>query len=228
MWPRSLYRSVAWKALPPGPRAVYLELEQRFNGRNNGEIGFGVREMAACVRAHKDTVCKWFRELQRKGFIRVSCGSTFDTAKGHEATTWVLTRQNLGPGKIATWDFKKWRSEKDDFPVFDGAASHQKQRRREEKQSEQAGPSVRTLRTVSPERSDAIGPPVREEGTTRPLKGGADGPTASDTCSLPGGGAKDGAAPLAEERPGYDDRSEEVEESAGVENGARPLESGLG
>ncbi len=31
-------RTEAWRTLKPGPRALYIELKRRFNGRNNGKI----------------------------------------------------------------------------------------------------------------------------------------------------------------------------------------------
>ena len=39
-----MLKSEAWRLMSPQAKAVYLELCRRFNGRNNGEISYSVRE----------------------------------------------------------------------------------------------------------------------------------------------------------------------------------------
>ena len=104
-----LLRSIAWRSLSPQCRALYVELAQRYNGSNNGEISMSVREAARLVNIAKDTATKCFRELEAKGFIRRNqCGS-FNYKLRH-ATTWTLTEHDLD-GQTATKDFMRWRQE---------------------------------------------------------------------------------------------------------------------
>ena len=102
-----LLKSAAWRALSPVQRAIYIEIAQRFNGMNNGEISLSVREAARYVHCAKDTAAKAFHELERIGFIRRNVCGSFDYKKRH-ATTWILTavpHQN----NPATKDFMSWR-----------------------------------------------------------------------------------------------------------------------
>lgn len=104
-----MLKTPAWQSLPPAPRALYLELAQRYNGSNNGEISMSVRESARLLHVAKDTATKAFRELEYKGFIKCNqCGS-FNWKAG-KATTWILTEHAL-PGEFATKEFASWRPE---------------------------------------------------------------------------------------------------------------------
>ena len=112
-----LLKTPAWQALGPVARAIYVELAQRYNGSNNGEIALSVRDAAKLVHVAKDTATKAFRELEDKGFvIRVVCGS-FNWKLRH-ATTWELTAYAMGeipPSK----QFARWTDQK----VKDGPKS---------------------------------------------------------------------------------------------------------
>ena len=112
-----LLKTPAWQALGPVARAIYVELAQRYNGSNNGEIALSVRDAAKLVHVAKDTATKAFRELEDKGFvIRVVCGS-FNWKLRH-ATTWELTAYAMGeipPSK----QFARWTGQK----VKDGPKS---------------------------------------------------------------------------------------------------------
>ena len=105
-----LLKMPAWRALGPVARAVYIELAQRYNGSNNGEISMSVREVARFVHVAKDTASKAFYELEEKGFIRRHVCGSFNWKLRH-ATTWVLTEFPIGeiPG---TKDFARWTETK--------------------------------------------------------------------------------------------------------------------
>lgn len=105
-----LTRSLAWRALCTQSRAVYLELAQRFNGTNNGEISLSVREAAKLVHIAKDTASSCFHELEAKGFIRRNVCGSFNWKRKH-ATTWILTEHAFGD-QLATKDFASWTPEK--------------------------------------------------------------------------------------------------------------------
>ena len=101
-----ILKTPAWRSLPPASRALYVEIAQRFNGSNNGEIFLSVRDAAKFVNIAKDTATKSFHELEAKGFIRrYVCGS-FNWKRKH-ATTWILTEHAFGD-QLATKDFASW------------------------------------------------------------------------------------------------------------------------
>ena len=105
-----ILKTPAWRSLPPSSRALYVELAQRFNGSNNGEISMSVREAADLVNIAKDTAMKCFHELEAKGFVRRRVCGSFDWKLKH-ATTWILTGHPLGD-QAATKDFARWVPEK--------------------------------------------------------------------------------------------------------------------
>lgn len=98
--------TAAWQSLAPAPRAVYVELAQRYNGQNNGEISMSVREVAALVHIAKDTATKALHELEEKGFIRRAVCGSFNWKLRH-ATTWILTAYPVGETS-ATKEFARW------------------------------------------------------------------------------------------------------------------------
>src|SRR5690242_10676361 len=51
-----LLKSAAWKSLRPVERALYIEVAQRWNGFNNGQIGLGVREAGEALHVKHTTV----------------------------------------------------------------------------------------------------------------------------------------------------------------------------
>ena len=105
-----LLKTDAWRSLPPASRALYIELAQRYNGSNNGEISLSVREAARLIHVAKDTATKSFHELEAKGFIRRNVCGSFNWKEGR-ATTWILTEHDLD-GQTATKDFVRPQSEK--------------------------------------------------------------------------------------------------------------------
>jgi hypothetical protein len=97
----------AWCALTPAARALYVELAQRYNGFNNGEIAMSVREAAWLLHIAKDTASKTFHELEEKGFIKRNVCGSFNWKLKH-ATTWILTEFDLGDVP-ATKEFARWQ-----------------------------------------------------------------------------------------------------------------------
>lgn len=60
--------SPAWKSLRPLPRALFLEVLQRYNGFNNGRIGLGVLEAGRELHVKKNTAGLAFKVLVDRGF----------------------------------------------------------------------------------------------------------------------------------------------------------------
>ncbi len=106
-----ILRTDAWRSLSPQSRAVYIEIAQRFNGSNNGEISLSVREAARLVNIAKDTATKAFHELEAKGFIRRNVCGSFNWKLKH-ATTWILTEHPFGD-QLATKEFTRWVPQKE-------------------------------------------------------------------------------------------------------------------
>ena len=104
-----LLRSAAWHSLSTQSRALYVEIAQRFNGSNNGEISMSVREAARLINVAKGTAAKCFHELEAKGFIRRNVCGSFNYKLRH-ATTWILTEYEFD-GQTATKDFMRWKAE---------------------------------------------------------------------------------------------------------------------
>ncbi|MFC5068896.1 hypothetical protein [Flaviflagellibacter deserti] len=111
-----LVESEAWRSLSPQARAIYVEIEHRYNGVNNGRIGFGCREAAEHCRINKNTASRALKELQEKGFIRLRLQGTFHRKDRHQSE-WVLTAHPTDDAN-ATKDFRQWHERKSSVPRF--------------------------------------------------------------------------------------------------------------
>lgn len=104
-----LQASVAWATMPPGPRALYIELKRRFNGSNNGEIYLSHRDAAKALNAHRNTVGAWFDVLKERGFIYLSTAPHLGPAGVGKASKWRLEELPTPDAKPATKSFMRWR-----------------------------------------------------------------------------------------------------------------------
>lgn len=102
----------AWRTVAPGPRALYVELRRRFNGVNNGRITLSHREAAEALSVHRNTVGRWFDELEARGFITAQRGHCLGPAGIGETTLWALDEEPL-EGQPPAKRFARWaRTEK--------------------------------------------------------------------------------------------------------------------
>ena len=110
MLPHWAFDSPAYRSLKPGPRAILWELVRRYNGANNGQIGFSQRDMAAAINvADRETVAGYVRELEAKGFIKAMCRGSFNVkVADRRATEWALTWQRIGESP-PTKEFMHWQ-----------------------------------------------------------------------------------------------------------------------
>lgn len=117
MMPQWMFDSPAYRSLKPGPRALLFELIRRFNGGNNGRVGFGQREMSTALNiASRETGAGYVRELEAKGFIAVAQRGGFNVkAADRRASEWNLTWLPKGEA-AATKDFMSWRPKENDGP----------------------------------------------------------------------------------------------------------------
>ena len=105
---RYMINHVSWRKLHPGARVIYIELRNRFNGINNGEISLSCREAAGVALCGKDTARRHLNQLIEHGFIKIASKGYF---RNRHASTWILTNEDLydtGP----TNEWAKWRPKK--------------------------------------------------------------------------------------------------------------------
>ncbi|MBL4787459.1 MAG: hypothetical protein JKY49_18805 [Cohaesibacteraceae bacterium] len=103
-----MMQSLAWQVLRPADRAVYIQLQMRYNGTNNGFLAFSVRDAARECNISNSTAGRCFINLQNKGFIVISTPSSFGQ-KLRKATEYRLTVCSCDKtGELATKDFMKW------------------------------------------------------------------------------------------------------------------------
>ena len=96
--------SPGWAALKPGPRALYLELKRRFNGRNNGKLFLSHRDAVESLGMNRKDIGTYFAELVDKGFIVPTQGHCLGPSGKGQATTYALTEERCD-NEPATMDF---------------------------------------------------------------------------------------------------------------------------
>ena len=103
-----LLETTAFKYLAGGAFKLLTVLRMRFNGANNGEISLSVREASSFINVSKETISKYFKELEDKGFIKLKQKGSFKYKKRH-ASTWSLTmeedQQGNKPRTFKYWNF---------------------------------------------------------------------------------------------------------------------------
>ena len=108
--PEWLQASDAWATMPPGPRALYIELKRRFNGSNNGEIYLSHRDAAAAMNVHRNTVGPWFRMLEERGFIFLTRAPHLGPSGIGMASVWALEEEATPDGRSARKTFLKFKT----------------------------------------------------------------------------------------------------------------------
>ena len=104
--PLYMLKSAAWQSLKGTPRALYIEIARRYNGKNNGEIIYSVREAGKDIGVSPNTAGRGFKDLEDRGFIKKMRDSSF-TLKTKEACEWALTLEPIG-NELATKEFVRW------------------------------------------------------------------------------------------------------------------------
>lgn len=110
---RWMLHSPAWMALLSVERALYIEVLQRYNGHNNGQIVLGVREAGEALHIKPHTAGRGFDYLVALGFLKVARQSAF-SLKTREAREWAVTALAVGDA-LPTKDFMHWRGERPDL-----------------------------------------------------------------------------------------------------------------
>lgn len=107
--PEWVQSSRAWATLKPGPRALYIELKRRFNGSNNGRIILSHRDAAKALHVHRNTVGPWFKELEARGFTRMTQAPHLGPSGVGLSSHWSLTELPTDSMQPPTKDFMAWR-----------------------------------------------------------------------------------------------------------------------
>jgi hypothetical protein len=135
----------AFKTLTGNAVKLLLYIRQRFNGANNGQISYSVREAAELLRCSKDTAGRAFQELVEHRLLAPTSKGAFHVKVRH-ATTWRITFEHTN-GHGATNEYAHWKVPDDGPPTRTDDAD----------QNLEIGPSGRTVgpcgRTV---RSDNV------------------------------------------------------------------------
>ena len=103
---KELLNSPSWQSLPPEPRALYVEVANQFNGRNNGRIIYSIRDAKTGLRVGQATAYRAFNALQERGFLipHMTLASN-----GHAIRRWELTDFALG-GDAPSRDYLAWKT----------------------------------------------------------------------------------------------------------------------
>lgn len=108
--PEWVQATPAWATLPPGPRALYIELKRRYTGSNNGEIYLSHRDAATALNVHRNTVGPWFTALEERGLIHMTRGPHLGPVGVGRASTWALAEVGRVDGGKASMAFKTWKA----------------------------------------------------------------------------------------------------------------------
>ena len=105
--PHAILNSDAWKACNSSTRDVYVGMLLRFNGSNNGSIGYGCRAAADYANIGRNTAALALKKLQEVGLIKCVTPSNFDCRK-KLATEWGLTHQPINHAS-ATGEWRDYK-----------------------------------------------------------------------------------------------------------------------
>jgi hypothetical protein len=128
--------SPAWRATSFGARLLYIHLKRRwsFKQKNNGRLFLSHRDAQEEIGGSRDSISRWFRELQHYGFIIMTSPGCLGVEGKGKAPRWRLTElEALGGRNGNTWmpptkDFNRWDGTK--FRDDRGAVKRERERRR--------------------------------------------------------------------------------------------------
>jgi len=126
-----LVQTPAWSALSTTAQALYVWLRLEWNGsndpvkNNNGNLRFSLRQGCRAMGVKsRETIAHAFRDLQAKGFIRVTEHAYLGTVGAAKSFAYALTDKPIagksGPGDYL---FKHWKPG-EDFEVVRSKANN--------------------------------------------------------------------------------------------------------
>ena len=100
-----IFEHRAYRRLSLPARALMWELIRVFNGHNNGRLFLAHRKAAERLGCHRNSVGKYYDELEAAGFVRKTRDHCLGSAGIGQAKHWALTHFGVD-GHRATLDFK--------------------------------------------------------------------------------------------------------------------------
>ena len=102
---RGVTQSLAWRSSSPIARCLLIQIWEKHNGSNNGQISYSYRQAKADLHCGNTTASGAFKELQDKGFlIERRKGSFHQKTDGgaRRASEWELTTEpcDAKPAKL--------------------------------------------------------------------------------------------------------------------------------
>ena len=110
-FPKYMQDSFGYKLLVlhcAGALAIYIDLAMRYNGTNNGDISYSVREGKTRLGINPNTVGKYLKALERYGFIITTQKGSFNLKKRH-ASTYELTMWDVIGKHKAKKNFMRYK-----------------------------------------------------------------------------------------------------------------------
>jgi hypothetical protein len=172
--PYYMLNSEAYLSLPGDALKIYVDVAKRYNGVNNGEISYGVRE-AAEIGISKTVAARMLEILAGRGFLVVTRNSDF-RVKSRATRVWRLTNEPYR-GTAGTRDFTRWQPPSkiiSQSPHRDTQSLH----RDKGNKITSDGPSTGT---VSPKNGDPQS--LHRDTYTYTMLGASDGGAAAPTCT---------------------------------------------
>ena len=116
-----MLESEAWKDLNAVERAIYLEVTRRYNGTNNGRIGYSARTAADELKISKDTAARALRSLETHRFVVTEKRGAFHCKVRH-ASEYRLTIYESDivttyAERLATKECMRWQKIQNTVPV---------------------------------------------------------------------------------------------------------------
>lgn len=150
-------KTPAWRALSHGARSLFLALKSRYNVKqhNNGKLYLSTRQAADELGSNRDSITRWFRELQHYGFIAQTTAGCLGVDGKGKAPHWRLTELGC-MGESPTRDFERW-----DGVLFEPPAPKSK---KPKKQNPGPESGATLAAKVGPPLAPKVGPPVPESG----------------------------------------------------------------
>jgi hypothetical protein len=106
----TLMHTAAWRSLHATEVAILIDLWGRHNGRNNGEVAYGLNDAQRAGGCRRHTAIKRLRSLEDKGFVVATRRGSFAIKRGTfigRTTTWRLTMEPCN-GQTPSREYLGW------------------------------------------------------------------------------------------------------------------------
>ncbi len=101
----NMVRSEAFRSLSGTAVKVWIEIRSSYNSKNNGKLFLSLTDAARRLSISKSTASRAFKELEEKGFLKLTRKGFFT---GRQASEYISTDLSFN-GQLKTNDWKQWR-----------------------------------------------------------------------------------------------------------------------